>query len=95
MINTTNQQIKDWNKPQTFLQAVLGKLKICFKQQIVVSCQCQTRDQFLEDMFPKLVCVLDVVPQNARGSGKERRGSYWENSILPEANIDYKIDFSL
>lgn len=32
MINTTNQQIKDWNKPQTFLQAVLGKLKICFKQ---------------------------------------------------------------
>lgn len=40
MINISNQQIKDWNKPQTFLEAVLGKLKVCFKQQIAVNCRC-------------------------------------------------------
>lgn len=75
MINATNQQIKSWDKPQTCLHGVLGKLKVCLEQQTVVNCQCYTRDQFL-DVLPKLVCVLDVVLQNTTAGCKERRGPY-------------------
>jgi len=76
-IKLTNQQIKGWDKPQTCLRGVLGKLKVCLGQQVVVNCQCYARDQFLEDVLPKLVCLLDVLWQNATIGCKERRGAYW------------------